>query len=204
MYPSDASAAVGPPSEIDCNVREFAVSMIVIDVALGRTIAVAVAASVLMSACSDDAGSVVTQNETYPKVPASASAEAQTPTDAAIPRWYTAEHVAQGQQVYEANCATCHGSDAEGVTHWRERDASGNLPPPPLDGTAHAWHHPIPVLVNQIKNGTPAGLGTMPGFGEQLSDDDIGGVIAWIQSKWPDEIYTTWLDINRRAQSQNQ
>jgi len=178
--------------------------MKVIDVSPSRSAVFAVAASMLMSACSDDAGTVATQDEAPPEALVSTPAEARKPTDAAIQRWYTAEHVAQGQQVYEANCATCHGGDAEGVINWRERDANGNLPPPPLNGTAHAWHHPIPVLVNQIKNGTPAGMGTMPGFGDQLSDDDIVSVIAWLQSKWPDEIYNTWLDINQRARSQDE
>lgn len=175
----------------------------VINLSLRRTSVLAAVASVLLSACSDDAETAVTQNEAPTKATAT-SAEPRTPANAASERWYSAEHVEQGQKVYEANCATCHGTDAEGVINWRERDANGNLPPPPLNGTAHAWHHPIPVLVNQIKNGTPVGMGTMPGFSDQLSDNDITSVIAWLQSRWPDEIYTTWLDINQRAQSQNQ
>ena len=178
--------------------------MKILNISLCRTTVLAAISSVVLSACGNDAETVATRNEVPIKTTTSTPVEPLTPADGTDPRWYTAEYVARGEEVYDANCSQCHGSEAEGVTHWRERDANGNLPPPPLNGTAHTWHHPIPVLVNQIKNGTPAGLGTMPGFGDQLSDDDIVGVIAWLQSKWSDEVYTAWLDINRRAQSQNE
>jgi mono/diheme cytochrome c family protein len=34
----------------------------------------------------------------------------------------------------------------------------------------------------------------MPGFAKQLDDQQVLAVIAWIQSKWPEEIYRIWHD----------
>lgn len=114
-------------------------------------------------------------------------------------RWYTPEQVTRGGVVYAENCAACHGKEGEGTENWRERSADGKFPPPPIDGTAHAWHHPIKVLGSQIKFGAPGGMGSMPGFAEKLTDQEIVDVIAWFQDKWPDEIYATWLDIEKRS-----
>ena len=80
-----------------------------------------------------------------------------------------------------------------------KRDDSGNFPPPPLNGTAHAWHHPIQVLASHIKFGAPGGQGSMPGFAELLSDEQVLDIIAWFQDKWPDDIYATWSDIEAAA-----
>ena len=116
-----------------------------------------------------------------------------------VERWYTPENVARGAIVYAENCAVCHGQNGQGTENWRERTADGKLPPPPLNGTAHTWHHPIRVLGSQIKFGTPGGMGTMPGFADKLSDQQIVDVIAWFQDKWPDRIYAAWLDIETRS-----
>jgi mono/diheme cytochrome c family protein len=116
-------------------------------------------------------------------------------------RWYTAERLQRGGAVFAENCAVCHGKNAEGTFDWRRRDPSGNFPPPPLDGTAHAWHHPMSMLGSQIKFGAREGQGTMPGFAEKLSDEQITNAIAWFQDEWPDEIYAKWLDIEMRARS---
>src|SRR5690606_25758647 len=56
-------------------------------------------------------------------------------------RWYTQSQVEQGRELFQMHCAVCHGEKAEGTVNWFERDAEGQYPPPPLDGTAHAWHH---------------------------------------------------------------
>ena len=117
----------------------------------------------------------------------------------AVERWYDREHVARGAVVYADNCAVCHGQNGEGTQNWRERTADGKFPPPPLDGTAHTWHHPIAILGRQIKFGAPGGMGSMPGFADKLSDEQIVDVIAWFQDRWPDEIYANWLKIEARS-----
>ncbi len=116
-------------------------------------------------------------------------------------RWFGPEQVARGAQVYASNCAGCHGDSAQGTFNWRKPDASGKYPPPPLDGTAHTWHHPIRVLGAQIKFGAPGGQGMMPGFAQTLSDEQVLEVIAWFQSNWPDDIYAAWVDIEKRSRA---
>jgi mono/diheme cytochrome c family protein len=83
--------------------------------------------------------------------------------------------------------SVCHGSNAEGTRDWKKTDANGNYPPPPLDGSAHAWHHPLAQLARSIKEGGIKLGGVMPPFGDKLSDQEVLAVIAYFQSKWPDE-----------------
>jgi len=116
--------------------------------------------------------------------------------DQSVERWYTPEHVSRGAVVYADNCAVCHGQDGEGTKNWRQRTADGKFPPPPINGTAHAWHHPMRVLGAQIKFGAPGGRGSMPGFADKLTDEQIVDVIAWFQDKWPDAIYATWKKVD--------
>ena len=114
-------------------------------------------------------------------------------------RWYSARQVDAGGKVFAEHCAGCHGADAAGSPNWRETDAAGKYPPPPLNGTAHAWHHPKAVLRMTIRHGgVPLG-GSMPGFVKKLDDKQIDAVIAWIQSHWSDEIYAAWAKRNAQA-----
>ena len=61
-------------------------------------------------------------------------------------RWYNDEQVARGAPLFRANCAACHGQNAEATPNWKQTDANGNYPPPPLNGTAHTWHHDLDLL----------------------------------------------------------
>ena len=61
-------------------------------------------------------------------------------------RWYAAENVARGAPIYAQHCAACHGNGGQGSFTWRKPDADGKYPPPPLNGTGHAWHHPMSIL----------------------------------------------------------
>ena len=111
-------------------------------------------------------------------------------------RWYSQEQVAQGKDLFAENCAVCHGKNAESVPDWRKRDANGNYVPPPLNGSAHAWHHSMKILRHTIrKGGKPVG-GVMPAFEGKLTDAEIDSIIAWFQSLWTDEIYALWLERN--------
>lgn len=110
----------------------------------------------------------------------------------AADRWFNAEIVAYGNGIFQQNCAVCHGSNAEGTREWKKTDENGNYPPPPLDGSAHAWHHPIAQLARSIREGGIKLGGVMPPFGDKLSDQEILAVIAYFQSKWPDSVYQGW------------
>lgn len=112
-------------------------------------------------------------------------------------RWYTAAQAEQGRELFRANCAVCHGANAEGTPDWFEPDANGKYPPPPLDGSAHAWHHPLADLQRVVKEGGEPFGGSMPAFGGTLSDEEIRTVIAYFQQQWPDDIYERWRRIDK-------
>lgn len=107
-----------------------------------------------------------------------------------------------GEQVYRQHCATCHGVLAQGTENWRHTDAEGKYPPPPLNGTAHAWHHPTEVLKEVILDGS-MGDGNMPAWRGKLTEQQVDAVIAWLQSLWPDEVYSVWYDLDRRYREEN-
>jgi len=109
-------------------------------------------------------------------------------------RWYTHTQTTQGKTLYTQHCSKCHGKNAEATPDWRKPDTEGNYPPPPLNGTAHAWHHPLPLLRLTIRNGGARFGGKMPPFDDKLSTSEIDSIIAWFQSLWPDEIYKRWAN----------
>lgn len=108
-------------------------------------------------------------------------------------RWYTAEQVKQGNALYDANCISCHHPRGSGTPDWRKPLADGSYPPPPLNGTAHTWHHSLQVLLNTLEEGGIPMGGKMPAFGKTLDDEQKLAVIAYLQSQWRDEIYSQWL-----------
>ncbi len=77
-----------------------------------------------------------------------------------------------GRQIYETNCASCHGADGRGVV------------PGTPDFTDPAWWDSMLAtegfegLAAVVKNGK----GAMPAFGNRLSDEEINAVLAYAQS----------------------
>lgn len=111
----------------------------------------------------------------------------------------------RGAQVYQVQCASCHGAKLEGQANWRERGADGRLPAPPHDESGHTWHHPDDVLIRITKEGVARAVGlsdyatNMPAFGDALSDADIVAVLSWIKSRWSSDIQAHHNEINRQA-----
>jgi len=103
----------------------------------------------------------------------------------------TAEQVALGQDLYAANCASCHGANLEGQPDWRRRNEDGRMPAPPHDASGHTWHHPDRQLFTITKLGVSAVVpgyeSDMPVFEGVLSDDEINAVLAFIKSTWPEQ-----------------
>jgi len=131
-----------------------------------------------------------------------AQASPQAPvTSTPAPRWYDAAQVRRGEAVYGRHCAECHGPAAEGAPAWRQPGADGRYPAPPLNGTGHAWHHPLGMLRYVIRNGSPGGQGNMPAWGGKLDEEELLAVIAWFQSQWPEQAYANWSQIDTRARS---
>ena len=101
--------------------------------------------------------------------------------------------VALGAQVYEANCASCHGVKLEGQPNWRQPLETGGFPAPPHDETGHTWHHPDQLLfaITKFGGASVAGEGAvsnMPAFEGILEDREILAALAYIKSHWPVKI----------------
>ena len=111
---------------------------------------------------------------------------------AANDRGVSFEQFTRGGQLFQQHCAECHGAAAQGAPGWTKRGADGKNPPPPLDGSGHAWHHPAPALARTIREGTIGLGGSMPAWKDTLSDDDVEAIIGWLVSRWPEEAYQAW------------
>ena len=98
--------------------------------------------------------------------------------------------LAQGKDIYAANCASCHGANLEGQPDWRRRSENGRMPAPPHDETGHTWHHADSDLFTITKLGlsavVPGYESDMPAFEKILSDTEISAVLDYIKSTWPD------------------
>ncbi len=122
----------------------------------------------------------------------------QTQSGESIFRPHNESQIAVGAIIFQRDCAQCHGVNGEGDPEWRKRDIDGMFPPPPLNGTGHAWHHPTTFLQDRIKNGSEP-EGKMPALGDKLNAQEVDAVIAWFQAQWPDELYGVWYEIEQRA-----
>lgn len=89
-----------------------------------------------------------------------------------------------GEQVFQLNCAVCHGASAEGQGF-----------APPLGSLGHADHHPDWELYTFIADGK-TGFGLMPAWKDRLSDREIRSVIAYIKTLWTDDQRASQQHIN--------
>ncbi len=111
-----------------------------------------------------------------------------------------AEQAMRGRQVYEKYCLKCHGPEGSGQPgDWRVKGENGMYPPPPLDDSAHAWHHPTAVLKQRIRKGSPPGVGDMPAWQGRLSEAEIDDVVAYIKSLWSPDVFRHWSEIEMRS-----
>lgn len=111
-------------------------------------------------------------------------------------KWYTSKQVLEGKELFLKNCAVCHGQKAEKTVIWKKTLPDGSYPPPPLNGNAHAWHHPKSQLKSIISKGGAQYGGKMPGFETILSDKEQDAVISYFQDFWSYEIYKRWIDAD--------
>ncbi len=145
----------------------------------------------LLSACEQAPGSAAGEQP----------AVLQPATGATPPRrHHDPARVERGRAVYDKHCAECHGAEGRGQAgDWRIRDAGGNYPPPPLDDSAHAWHHPTAVLLDVIRNGSEPGEGNMPAWKSVLSEAEMQDVVAYIKSLWSDPVYQLWWTLEQQS-----
>ena len=111
----------------------------------------------------------------------------------------TADEIVLGQDLYVANCASCHGANLEGQPDWKRRLESGRMPAPPHDETGHTWHHADRQLFTITKLGVggvvPGYESDMPAFEGVLTDEEIRAVLAFIKSTWPDRRRAFQADV---------
>ncbi|MDN5751694.1 MAG: cytochrome c [Nitrosospira sp.] len=140
-----------------------------------------------------------TAESTLPTAEPAPSVAAAKPPKNLAARKLDPEKIKRGEAVYRANCAGCHGPNGEATPSWRNPGADGRYPPPPLDDSAHAWHHSTETLERMIRAGSPG----MPAWEGKLTNQEIDDVIVWIKSLWSDEIYDIWLkEIEHKPQPQ--
>jgi len=102
-------------------------------------------------------------------------------------------NVALGENIFNQNCVSCHGLKGRGLAKdWKVKDENGNYPAPPLNGTAHTWHHSPSDLLYTINKGGGEMGGQMPGFEERLSEQEKLAILDYIYSLWPSEIQTKY------------
>jgi mono/diheme cytochrome c family protein len=100
---------------------------------------------------------------------------------AALPSAESSLLMALGKTVYDAQCATCHGSAGKG------------MPPhyPPLAGNQSIQMESAVNPIRMVLNGgfPPATSGNlqpygMPPFAQILSDNEVAAVVTFIRSSW--------------------
>lgn len=96
----------------------------------------------------------------------------------------TPERIAAGKALYADTCQACHGVGGIGESpdDPGAKDEFG-FKAPALNNDQHAWHHSDAGLRATIHKGSPRNE-RMIAWEEQLSDDEIDSIIAYIKSLW--------------------
>ena len=96
----------------------------------------------------------------------------------------TPKVIARGRKLFEETCQTCHG--IRGVGERPEdmyaKDEFGFVAPP-LDDSAHGWHHSDQGLVETILTGSPRNE-RMIGQKDNLSREEAKDIVTYIKSLW--------------------
>ena len=128
---------------------------------------------------------------------ASAAGEARA-EETLLDRELDPAQVLRAKALYEQYCL--ERDDVVGKGQPGDRgigDAGGHFPPPPMEDSAHPWHHPTAVLLEMIREGSLQGQGKMPAWKGKLSEKDQQDVVAYIKSLWSDPVYQLWAKIER-------
>jgi len=84
-----------------------------------------------------------------------------------------------GLTLYKKYCTSCHGPNGRGEYRWQYKERGA----PPLDASAHAWHHSDSQLVSMILD-KPVADSRMPPWRGILSRDDAIDIVAYMKTLW--------------------
>jgi mono/diheme cytochrome c family protein len=127
-----------------------------------------------LSACSSSASSAASSDNDA----AAAASAAPAATSSAAQNVASAN---DGAGVYATNCSSCHQSNGAGLV--------GAFPPLALNtvvtGDPKTVIHIIKFgLSGKIQAGSQTYNGTMPAWGQNLSDGQIASVVTFVRSSW--------------------
>ena len=132
-------------------------------------------AALVAASCGDGKTNAPSNEAARGNANATAAANANVAPPAADtkrPSEVQGDELAQGAQIYEANCASCHLKSGKGDPHHKKDD----IP----DFTNAAWQNrePDAELHNSIVNGHGK---VMPAFKGKLTDEQVNLVLAYIR-----------------------
>lgn len=99
-------------------------------------------------------------------------------------QWVNKEVIDKGRALYEENCQDCHGEKGVGErpNDMFAKDDFGFVAPP-LDDSAHGWHHSDQGIVETILNGSPRNE-RMIAWKDTLTPEDAQNIVTYIKSLW--------------------
>ena len=104
------------------------------------------------------------------------------------------ETLTAGKQLYEQNCAACHGTNGEG----EQPDPWAPGAAPAHDSTGHTWHHADQQNFATVWYGRGA-PGIMPPFYDRLTPDEIIRVLAYIKTWWEADQLAQQIELSQQA-----
>lgn len=112
--------------------------------------------------------------------------------------------LAEGETLYVANCASCHGVNGEGQPNWRTPNDQGVFPAPPHNDDGHTWHHADQQLLEIMAQGGSLPNSGMPGFADKLTQPQMEAVLAYIKTFWGTDQLKFQTEVTQAREEQNQ
>lgn len=123
-------------------------------------------------------------------VPTDTPTPAPTSTPEMVLQGTGPDRAEEGRVEYLQTCAVCHGMQAEGYAN--------DLSAPALDSSEHAPEHPDPQVHDWIVNGKLGFGRQMPAYGDQLTDEEVHTIIAYLHTLWTTEQLEVQQSLGRR------
>lgn len=117
-----------------------------------------------------------------------------------------AQQLVIGERVYASSCIACHGPNLAGQDEWKIPFPDGSLKAPPLDESGLLILSADATIESSIRLGANSldeemrTLSNMPAYDTILSDEEIDAVIAYIKSRWPEDVQQAQSQISDSAE----